>query len=212
MSPEDASKVDKLFDDWARRGRGEGMERGHGQTAAPLLASLPVGIGVQFLDLGCGNGWASRFAAARGAHAVGVDLSKEMVDRAQARAGQRERYERADFADLPFADHAFDVAWSMEALYYAPDVPAVLREIRRVVRSGGALHMIIDYYGENEASHSWPEDVGVPMTLLSEAGWREALEAAGFVDVASERLRAAPGAGVEDWKVDQGSLHVWGVA
>ncbi len=204
--------MDELFDDWARRGRGEGMERGHSQTAAPLLASLPVGLGVHFLDLGCGNGWASRFAAARGAEAVGVDLSAEMVERAQKRAGRREAYHRADFANLPFDDHAFDVAWSMEALYYAPDVPAVLREVRRVLRSGGALHVVIDFYGENEASHSWPDDVGVPMTLLSEAGWREALKAAGFVDVSSERLRASPGPGVEDWKVSQGSLHLWGVA
>lgn len=204
--------VADVFDDWARRGRAEGMEAGHGQTAAPLLAALELGPGTVFLDLGCGNGWACRSAADQGATAVGVDASREMVVQAARSAeGLDARFEQADFADLPLVEASVDVAWSMEAVYYAPDPDAVLREVRRVLRPGGVFHMVIDHYEENEASHGWPAETGLPMALRSEPAWAEAFEAAGFTDVRAQRLRtedpdAAP------WKREQGSLHIQGRA
>ncbi len=211
-------KVADLFDDWAARGRGEGMEAGHGQTAGHLVASLPLGSGKSLLDVGCGNGWASRQAAAAGAHATGVDVSDGMVQRAAKAAHEagpeiagRCRFLVADAADLPFDDGSFDAAWSMEALYYAPEPDRVLAELARVLRSGAPVHVVLDFYEENAASHSWPTDVGVPMVRRSEAAWCAALEAAGFVDVVATRLRANAGPGVEAWKVQEGSLHLAGV-
>ncbi len=217
------SDVADLFDDWARRGRAEGMERGHGVTAGDLIAALPIAKGARFLDLGCGNGWAARHAAGRGAHSMGIDASEEMVRRATEaaqEAGFDARSEAAaptawfhqgDFAHIPRPNDHFDVAWSMEALYYAADPDAVLAEVHRVLKPDAPFHMVIDHYEENEASHSWPDDVGVPMSLRSEAAWIAAFEAAGFHDVMAHRLRAAdPDA--EAWKKEQGSLHVTGKA
>ncbi len=217
------SDVADLFDDWARRGRAEGMERGHGVTAGDLIAALPIHAGARFLDLGCGNGWAARHAAGRGAHAMGIDASEEMVRRARhaaQEAGYDARAEakaptawfhQGDFAHIPRPNDHFDIAWSMEALYYAPDPDAVLQEVHRVLRPGATFHMVIDHYGENAASHSWPEDVGVPMALRGEAEWLAAFEAAGFAPVTAARLRATdPSA--EAWKREQGSLYVRGVA
>ncbi len=215
--------VADLFDDWARRGRAEGMERGHGVTAGDLIATLPIRPGTKFLDLGCGNGWAARHAAGRGAHSLGIDASGEMVRRATEAAQQQgfdTRFEapapaasfyEGDFTHIPSPNDSFHLAWSMEALYYAPDPDAVLREVHRVLAPGGAFHMVIDHYTENVASHSWPRDVGVPMTLRSEAEWIAALESAGFTNVQAARLRTAePDA--EAWKREQGSLHVTGLA
>lgn len=217
------SDVADLFDDWARRGRAEGMERGHGVTAGDLIATLPIEPGTRFLDLGCGNGWAARHAAGRGAHSLGIDASGEMVRRATTAAqeqGLETRFDapapaasfyEGDFTHIPSPNDAFHLAWSMEALYYAPDPDAVLREVQRVLRPGGAFHMVIDHYGENQASHSWPKDVGVPMALRSEAEWVAAFAAAGFHDVSASRLRAVdPKA--EAWKREHGSLHVTGHA
>lgn len=204
-----------VFDDWARRGRAEGMETGHGQTAGPLLAGIRIGEGDHFLDLGCGNGWAARSAAARGAHALGIDASKEMVERAKATAKEAglttAYFKQGDFAHLPTEDDHFTVAWSMEALYYAPDPDQVLQEVHRVMKDGGAMHMIIDHYEENEYSHSWSGDLDVHMDLRSEAAWVAAFEAAGFRDVVAQRLRSDdPDA--DDWKRTEGSLYVRGTA
>lgn len=203
-----------VFDDWARQGRAEGMETGHGQTAGPLLATLPIAPGARFLDLGCGNGWAARFAASQGASAMGIDASKEMVDRANQKArdaGLDARFVRGDFAAIDSPDDAFDVAWSMEALYYAPDPDAVLREVHRLLRPGGTMHMIIDHYTENEASHSWSGDLDVHMDLRSEADWVAAFQAAGFADAVASRLRSDDPA-TDAWKREQGSLYVRGTA
>ncbi len=202
-----------VFDDWARQGRAEGMEQGHGQTAGPLLSSLPIGGRDRFLDLGCGNGWAARAAAARGAESLGVDASKEMVERAQSAADgaglQRAHFQVGDFARLEAPDGHFTLAWSMEALYYAPDPDAVLAEVRRVLAPGGSMHMIIDHYQENEASHSWSGDLDVHMDLRSEADWVAAFEAAGFTEVQAQRLRSDDPA-ADAWKREQGSLYVHG--
>ena len=46
---------------------------------------------------------------------------------------------RAPAEDLPFDDHAFDVAVSTLVLCGVDDQPRALRELRRVLRPGGAL-------------------------------------------------------------------------
>lgn len=204
--------VANVFDDWARRGRAEGMEAGHGQTAGPLLEGLRFEGGVRFLDLGCGNGWAARFAAERGARSRGIDMSREMVDLANAAARKKRlaaRFQTGDIADLPFDDGAFDVAWSMEALYYAEDPDEVLREVKRVLATGGTFHMLIDHYEENEASHGWSADLDVPMVLRSEAEWAQAFQMAFFQDVQTARLRDET---ADDWKATEGTLYVSGRA
>lgn len=203
-------EVADVFDDWARRGRAEGMEEGHGQTAGPTLAGLAMRDGTRFLDLGCGNAWAARSAADRGATAAAIDASAEMVARAAALAteqGLALDVRRGDFAELPWADDSFDLVWSMEALYYAPDPDAVLAEVRRVCAPGANVHVLIDHYTENEASHSWPADTGLAMALRSESEWADAFRAAGFDDVSTSRLRSDdPDA--DAWKREQGTLHL----
>lgn len=203
---EDSLDAADVFDAWAREGRDVGMARRHLLTGGPVLDGLDLG-GARFLDLGCGNGWAAGVAAERGACAVGVDAALGML---MSKAwGSRVGLVRGSFSRLPFAGGVFDVAFSMEALYYAGDVVEALGEAFRVLGEGGVLHVLVDYYEENEASHAWPEMTGVPMHRLSEASWGEAFEAAGFVDVATGRVRVEDDLAA-DWKATVGSLHVQG--
>jgi SAM-dependent methyltransferase len=64
----------------------------------------------------------------------GVDLSEEMVRRAQARIGLdpegRVAFKVADAADLPFEDESFDLVAQL-------NVPPFFAEIARVLRPGG---------------------------------------------------------------------------
>lgn len=228
---DEAGAVGELFDRWATDGTADEAAARHRRTAGRVLDRTDLGPGDRLLDLGTGNGWACRHAASRfGAEAVGVDLALRMLALARqhgagpvdgtGQAGAAEvpapSYVRADFAGLPFADASFDACFSMEALYYAADLDAVLADVRRVLRPGTGLHAVVDYYEENEASHGWPEDCGVPMLLLSERGWADAFEAAGFEAVATERVRMEPEEGeltmaADAWMVEEGSLHVAGV-
>ncbi len=176
-----------LFDDWAARGRAEGMEQGHLPRARRALARIPVTEGDRILDLGCGNGWATRLLRARAGaagSAVGVDASESMVGRARAASeASALTFERGVFESLPFPDDAFDHVFSFEALYYSADLARALAEIRRVLRPGGTLTVGTDHYLENVDSHSWSADLGIPMEMMSEAEWAARVEAAGFASV-----------------------------
>lgn len=207
---EHLADVAESFDSWARARRDEGMARRHRLTAEPVLDDLGLGPGQRLLDLGTGNGWAVRIARDLGASGIGVDAAPEMLVRARDHGVP---VVRAAFGALPFHDAAFDQVFSMEAIYYATDVPRTLAEIRRVLVPGGEHHAVLDYYEGNEASRDWPRVTGVEMTRLSEDGWADAFEAAGFVDVATERIRL-PKDRIPDadhaWMTQVGSLHVEG--
>ncbi len=192
-------RIAQVFDEWAVNGRAESMEHGHSDVVLQVLQRLRVRTGERALDLGCGNGWATRLLAraAVGASAVGIDCSSAMVARAQELTplSVRARFEVARFEALPFPDASFERAFSMEALYYAVDLSRALREVRRVLRPGASFDFVIDQFAENRPSASWSGLVGLEMQRLDTRGWVASLEAAGFVEVAHERLRDSRGPG-----------------
>jgi len=77
-------KTTKVFDSWAKTGRAEEMEEGHGVTVGKFLGSISFDKQFSFLDIGCGNGWVVRKIAqlAKCKMAVGIDKSKNMIKRA----------------------------------------------------------------------------------------------------------------------------------
>lgn len=107
-----------------------------------VLAALRLRPGDRLLDAGCGSGhWAVAFAG-RGVRVAGIDLSPEMIRHARVRgaaAGADVDWRVGDLAALPFPDGAFDAIHARVALHFVPDVPAALRELRRVLRPGGRL-------------------------------------------------------------------------
>lgn len=208
MDAEHTRDVARVFDGWARSGRDEGMEQCHRLTAAPVLEALCERTGRRLVDLGTGNGWAARRAREAGLEAVGVDAARRMLVRGQ-RLAPRVPLVQADFTALPFPDRCFELAFSMETLYYAEELDQALSEVRRILVPGGELHALIDFYEGNPASAGWEAETGVPMHRLPPDGWVEALERAGFEDAVHERIRSDAEA-VADWKAEHGSLYVRG--
>lgn len=194
-----SERISAVFDEWAGNGRDVSMESGHGDVVEQVVGRLGIGPGQQILDLGCGNGWATRLLAksAAGTGAVGVDASPAMIARAEELHSFtiRARYEVMSFHALDLKDGQFDRAFSMEAIYYAPDVDAALSEVARVVKAGGRVDLLLDFYEGRPAVGGWPEGVGLPMHTASEARWLEHLVAAGFSDPTAERVidRRGPG-------------------
>jgi ubiquinone/menaquinone biosynthesis C-methylase UbiE len=174
--------VREEFDEWAAEGRDRGMEERHWHTARHALARIPVEEGDTVLDLGTGSGYAVRALRERGAgRAYGLDGSPEMCRNARAYTDDPGvGFVAGDFGHLPFADGSVDHAFSMEAFYYASDPPETLREVARVLRSGGTFSCAVDYYEENEHSHDWQELVDVEMTRWSRREYREAFRDAGL--------------------------------
>ena len=106
--------------------------------AEMLYRMLSPRPGCRVLEVGCGGGALLAFLASRGLEAVGVDISREAVSLA-ARAAPRSEVLRADAADLPFEEGSFDRLVSHHLVEHLPDLPAALREWRRVLRPGARL-------------------------------------------------------------------------
>ena len=127
-----------------------------------MLALLPTDLsGCQILDAGCGSGRYMRQALLRGAAAVvGIDLSTEMLRRAQgevlsARApGLVERWQaalaRASLEAVPIRDDWADITLCGLTLGHLSDLPTALAELRRVTRPGGTL-LCSDFHPAGEA-------------------------------------------------------------
>lgn len=180
------------FNDWARAGRGEGMEKGHrpvGEQAIDLMAIPPD---ARVLDVGCGSGWATRLMAkkALSGRVIGIDIADEMTRLASETSASFSNVEFrvASAQKLPFSDGEFTKAFSMESLYYYADMFAALREIKRVLKPGGQFVTVVDLYKENAPSAQWIDQLKVPVHFLSVAEYRSQFESAGFVNVLDRRL------------------------
>jgi SAM-dependent methyltransferase len=98
--------------------------------------------GEALFDLGCGTGNAALVAAARGARVVGIDSAPRLLDVARGRAraqGLEVDFREGDLLDLPVPEDAADVVVSIFGVIFASDPAGALREIARVVRSGGRV-------------------------------------------------------------------------
>jgi len=93
----------------------------------PLLPNLE---GCTFIDVGTGTGRWAKYAASKGALAIGIDFCEEML-----RAGKRSGV-LGDACRLPFADECADVVMCAFTLGYAP---SCFSELRRITRVGGTV-------------------------------------------------------------------------
>lgn len=112
-------------------------------VACPVLAA-GLAPGEAVLDLGSGAGLDALIAArlvGEGGRVMGVDLSEAMVAKARANAaaaGTPNVEFRCGAAEaLPAEAEAFDAVIVNGLLNLAPEKPAVVREILRVLRRGG---------------------------------------------------------------------------
>ena len=180
------------FNDWARAGKGESMERGHRPAGEQAIDRMRLPTDARVLDLGCGSGWATRLMAekARDGRVVGIDISDEMIELARKSSVDfpNVEFQVAGADRLSFPDRTFTHAFSMESLYYYEDTAAALREVARVMAPGGLFVAVMDLYSENRPSHQWIDQLKVPVQLLSIADYHALFRGAGFTHVADERL------------------------
>lgn len=169
-----------------------------------VVASLGVRPGTTVLDLGCGDGTTALPAARRGAHVLGVDIARNLVDagnqRAQAEGLTTCRFQHGDATHLSdLADQSFDLVVSIFGAMFAPKPFEVAKEMVRVTRPGGRIVMgnwipgdptLVAQILKISALYSPPPPDGFvsPMTWGNEKDVTERFVAAG---VPSERISIA---------------------
>ena len=102
---------------------------------ASLVAFIGQGVG-DALDVGCGEGRVSRVLKDCGYRVTAVDPVEQLISAAE-QAGSADAYKIAAAADLPFKNCSFDLAVAYNVLMDVDDVPAALKEVRRVLRPLG---------------------------------------------------------------------------
>ena len=157
-----------------------------------LLDQAGVRPGQRVLEIGCGTGSLLLMAKQTQptATVVGVDPDLTALARAYRKARRRGLAVQLDrgFADqLPYADDSVDVVLSSFMLHHVPAdrrEPAI-REVRRVLRPGGALHLV-DIGGATASADGWLARRTHRHELTQAnfgGGIPDLLRRAGFVDV-----------------------------
>lgn len=117
------------------------MENG----ARDFYERLDTAPGAHFLDVACGSGQLALIAAREGLEVTGVDIARNLVERARERAqaeGLRAQFEEADAEALPFEDASFDIVVSLVGAMFAPRPDLVAQELLRVCSPGGTIAMV----------------------------------------------------------------------
>ena len=112
-----------------------------------LQALLPDLAGREVVDLGCGFGWFSRWAASAGATDVlGIDLSHNMLARArQETADPRITYRQQDLDHLELPPARFDFAYSSLTLHYLADLDRLFRTVHRSLKPGARFVFSVEH-------------------------------------------------------------------
>lgn len=111
-----------------------------------VIDGLNVDVGLDVLDLGCGDGTTALPAALRGANVLGVDIASNLVAAGNARAKAAGlgnlRFQEGDASRLEaLADERFDLVVSVFGAMFAPHPFDTAKEMVRVTRTGGRIMM-----------------------------------------------------------------------
>ncbi|KAJ5653791.1 hypothetical protein N7490_000794 [Penicillium lividum] len=113
-----------------------------------IAQNIGLSAGDKVLDLGCGRGRvAAHMAQHSGAQVTGLNIDPNQV--AQAKTFNEERGLNNNFVvqdfntlPLPFENESFDAFYQIQALSLCKDLPALFKEIFRIVKPGAKISLL----------------------------------------------------------------------
>jgi len=163
-----------------------------------FLDQLDIAADDLVLDVGCGLGGSSRFAAQQyGCRVTGIDLTQEYVTTGEVLCSwvgldNRITLEQGDATATPYPDGAFNKSYMMHVGMNIANKQALASELHRVLRPGGKLG-IYDVMRAGEGKLNFP----VPWATTSRESevsfpeeYKAVLEAAGLRVIAERNMRA----------------------
>jgi len=131
------AKLEKQGDRFSSSGWGEAK---FARALKPLEAFLDEARPPRrILEIGCGGMALTAQLLARGLQPIAIDLDETLLRKVSASRMPGTRLAAADAERLPFRDESFDLVIHNQTLHHFPRRDTVLREIRRVLKSGGKL-------------------------------------------------------------------------
>jgi len=201
--------VRRTFDEWAKNGRAELMEKEHGKNVIKFLESIKFNKPFLFLDVGCGNGWIIRKIACEKhcKKAIGIDKSKNMIIQAKTKKrNEKEEYIHTDLESLKY-QKKFDFIFSMESLYYVNSINIALKKIYKLLKPGGMFFCGTDFYTDNTATARWSDMMKLQMHLHSKQEWKKFFKDIGF-ETTTKQIKDLKDK--KKWKRELGTLFIIG--
>lgn len=134
-----------------------------------LRAALPL-ENAAILDIGSGTGSLSVVLAELGHKVTGIDISPEMIKRAEAKAaaaGQTIDFHVMDAADPQFEPASFDAIVCRHILWALPDPDQVLRRWIKLLKPAGRLALIEGFWSTGAGLHAEQIVAALPPTLTN---------------------------------------------
>ncbi len=164
-------------------------------THAPLtnwgLKLVHVQDGWTMLDVGCGGGFTIRrlLNRSKDAQVYGIDISEESVTKARkvnADVLDKQVYVTQGSAEqLPYSDEMFDLVTAVETVYFWPNLPDCLQEVRRVLKPGGKFAIMVEVV---DSDSKWTSIVE-GMTAYTPEQLKTLLDDAGFIQTEIHRKK-----------------------
>lgn len=173
---------------------GEGFLSPGGAAEVARIVGTAGLRGASILDIGCGAGGVAITLAGLGAgHVTGIDVEGPVLARAAELVAARGLGARIGLArvapgPLPFPPGTFDIVFSKDSIVHIPDKHALMAEVFRVLKPGGrflASDWLIGRPGPpSPAMAAYIAAEGLDFGMADPATYRDAMERAGFVDIA----------------------------
>lgn len=208
----------EAWNGWEGRLWADHPERYNGMMEAfnaPLFAAADIRDGDAVLDVGCGAGLTTRLAARRAGrgHALGIDISAPLVERARLDAAAEGitnvAFEQGDAQVHPFDGPGFDVVISRGGVMFFADLVAAFGHLRETLAPGGRLAFLGPRSGDVDSAYARATAALAPYlrepspaargmgSLLDRARITEVLTAAGFRDIEITPVNADMGFGTD---------------
>ncbi|KKU81812.1 MAG: hypothetical protein UY07_C0008G0001 [Parcubacteria group bacterium GW2011_GWA1_47_8] len=111
-----------------------------------LVRAMKIHKGSRVLDLACGQGFFSRAFFAVGAEVAGVDISRELIERAKEESPKEIRYFVRSAEDLAvFQDGYFEKISIVLAIQNIEAPHKVFKECARILAPGGTLYLVMNH-------------------------------------------------------------------
>jgi SAM-dependent methyltransferase len=150
-----------------------------------VLQLLELHAGVSLVELGCGSGWMTRFAARQGIQAEGYDISPGMIEIAREES-EHERldvvFEAGDYEHLDLG-RRFDACLTYDALHHSARPELVLACARRALKPDGRLLLVEPNWIHRFRGRDASAEYGTTELGYSPRRLKRLLREAGFTDI-----------------------------
>ena len=150
-----------------------------------ILELLDLQPGTTMVELGCGSGWMTRFAARHGVRAEGYDISPKMIEIAKQLAreeGLDVHFEVGDMEQLDLG-RRFNTCLIYQSLHHTPRADLVIQAARRALAPGGRLLLAEPNWKHRFEGRQAASEYGVTDLGYSPRKLKRLLRDAGFTHI-----------------------------